>query len=237
MKGAHKLSETSPIADSKQWQRARRPEHKAARRDAILAAAVSLLDEQGVEGATLTEIARRAGLSKANCYRYYESREAILLSVTLDEARAWNASIVDRLTLLAGSGDIDSVARVFAQASAERPRLCMLVSTLSSVLERNVSAETIAAFKRAFHPVLLGSGDALSLAVPNLAADQVETFLFSIGMMTAGAWPSANPVPAVAEVLEQEEFAHSRIDFESTLFAHARVVLYGLLASREKDDD
>jgi AcrR family transcriptional regulator len=151
MKVSHRLSDEDRTPDSTEWQRARRPEHKAARRDAILAAAISLLDEQGVEGATLTEIARRAGLSKANCYRYYESREAILLSVTLDEARAWTTSIVDRLTSLAGSGDIDGVAQVFASTSAERPRLCMLISCLSSVLERNVSAEAIASFKRAFH--------------------------------------------------------------------------------------
>lgn len=231
MKRSENLSGDDPVVHSKDWQRARRPEHKAERRDAILAAAVSLLDEQGVEGATLTEIARRAGLSKANCYRYFESREAILLAVTLDEARAWTISVVDRLTLLAGSGDIDAVARVYSQASAERPRLCMLISALSSVLERNVSAEAVATFKRAFHPIILGSAEALRAAISELRAGQVEAFLLFIGMLTAGTWPNANPAPAVVEVLKRKEFSHGRIDFEATIFAHARVVLYGLLAA------
>ena len=231
MKGSQNLSGDDSVVHSKEWQRARRPEHKAERRDAILAAAVSLVERQGVEGTTLTEIARRAGLSKANCYRYFESREAILLSVTLDETEAWTASVIDRLTPLAGSGDIDAVAKVYSRASAERPRLCMLISALSSVLERNVSVEAVATFKRAFHPIILGSADAFRAAIPELPAEQVGTFLLFEGMFTAGTWPNANPAPAVAEVLQHEEFSHGRIDFEATLFAHARVVLYGLLAA------
>lgn len=235
MKGSQKLSGDDSAVHSKEWQRARRPEHKAERRDAILAAAVSLLDERGVEGTTLTEIASRAGLSKANCYRYFESREAILLSVTLDEAEAWTASVVDRLTPLAGSRDLDAVAQVYAESSAERPRLCMLISALSSVLERNVSAEAIAEFKRAFHPLILGSADVLRAAIRELTARQIEAFLLFIGMFTAGTWPSANPSPAVEEVLEHEEFAHARIDFETTLFSQSRIVLYGLLAAPDEE--
>ena len=60
------------------WQRARRPEQKQQRQSAIIAAARKLVDEGGVDNATLSAIAKSAGISKANCYRYYESREAIL---------------------------------------------------------------------------------------------------------------------------------------------------------------
>ena len=79
--------------DTESAYRARRPEHKRERREAILAGARRLLDAEGVEGATLSAIARAAGLSKANCYRYFESREAILLAVILDEARAWLGTV------------------------------------------------------------------------------------------------------------------------------------------------
>ena len=91
------------------WQRARRPEQKAERRRAILEATLALVDESGVEGATLSEIARRAGLSKANCYRYFESREAILLELTLADSAAWMTDIEGCLAELAGSGDVDAV--------------------------------------------------------------------------------------------------------------------------------
>ncbi len=92
-----KSVQTVPARPAAEWQRARRPEQKAERRDAIVAGALSLLDEEGVEGTTLSEIARRAGVSKANCYRYFESREAILLAVAIDEARGWAAELANRL--------------------------------------------------------------------------------------------------------------------------------------------
>lgn len=91
---------------------------------------------------------RASGVSKANIYRYFESREAILLAVTLDEAEAWLGEVTTRLAPLAGSGDIRAVAEVFATKMSTRPRACALLSSLSSVPERNVGVELIAAFKR-----------------------------------------------------------------------------------------
>ncbi len=212
------------------WQRARRPEHKAERRSAILSAAVCLLDEQGVEGATLSEIARRAGLSKANCYRYFESREAILLAVSIDETTAWAEALARRLEPLAGSSDVEEVARAFARSMSERPRLCMLISALSSVLERNVSAETVVEFKRAFNDRVFGSSAGLCAALPELSKEQAERFLLFHGLAVAGTWPNANPGPVVEEVLQRAEFAPRRLDFGRVIEEHGRTVLRGLLA-------
>ncbi len=101
-----------------------------------------------LESRSLSEIARASGISKANIYRYFESREAILLAVTLAEAETWLGEVTTRLAPLAGSGDIRAVAEVFATTMSTRPRGCALLSSLSSVLERNVGVELIAAFKR-----------------------------------------------------------------------------------------
>ena len=61
------------------FERARQPEQKELRREAILEAATELLAEKGLHDISLSAIARRAKLSKANLYRYFESREAIFL--------------------------------------------------------------------------------------------------------------------------------------------------------------
>ena len=206
------------------------------RREAITAAARDLLDEVGVDGATLSDIARRAGLSKANCYRYFETREAILLALAIDEARSWSATLRARLGSLSGSGDVVAVADVLARATAEHPRLCALLSALSSVLEHNVSAGAVAAFKRTFNGLIFGTADAFHSAIPELSTEQFETFLRLSGPFVAGIWPSANPPPAVAEVLAQEEFASLRVQFEPTLAAHARLLLTGLLAETRHED-
>ena len=69
---ADRDQEDLPDSRREEWQRARRPGEKAARREAILSAARSLLDDEGVEGTTLSEIGRESGVSKASCYRNFE---------------------------------------------------------------------------------------------------------------------------------------------------------------------
>jgi len=214
------------------WQRARRPEQKAERRRAILEATIALLDEVGIEGATLSEIARRSGLSKANCYRYFESREAILLELTLAESSEWMKEIADRLGPLAKSRDLDAVADVFVSSTVARPRLCTLYSAIYSVMERNVSPSGVAEFKREFHAGVFGSSEAITRALPSLTTDDADQFILFMGFFIAGAWPSANPAPGVADALEQAKPAMQPRDFRTTLLAHTRVVLRGLLAER-----
>ena len=214
------------------WLRARRPEHKQERREAILAAARRLLDTDGVEGATLSAIAREAGLSKANCYRYFESREAILLTVILDEARAWAREVDARLQALAGQSSVDAVVEVFVRTTVERPRLCMLFSSLWSVLERNVSIESVADFKRNFLEVSFAPVDSVTTVLPTMSAEDVYSFTTFFFLFVAGSWPAANPAPIVVEVLEREEFAGHCIVFEPVLRAHAQTVLRGLLAEQ-----
>ncbi|HEU0222902.1 MAG TPA: helix-turn-helix domain-containing protein, partial [Paracoccaceae bacterium] len=67
------------------FQRARSPEQKAHRRRAILEAAAALLAEGGIEATTLAAIAERAGLVKSNLYRYFESREEILMWLFVED--------------------------------------------------------------------------------------------------------------------------------------------------------
>jgi len=65
------------------FQRARSPERKQLRRMAILQAASDVLARDGIEATSLNAIARQAGMVKSNIYRYFESREEILLRLML----------------------------------------------------------------------------------------------------------------------------------------------------------
>src|SRR5579862_7687727 len=51
------------------------------RRNAILLAAVELFKEKGYERASMNELARRLGGSKATLYGYFESKESLFVAV------------------------------------------------------------------------------------------------------------------------------------------------------------
>ena len=52
-----------------------------ARREAIVEAAATLFQEMGYERASMNELARRLGGSKATLYSYFPSKEALLVAV------------------------------------------------------------------------------------------------------------------------------------------------------------
>jgi len=64
------------------FQRARQPEQREERRAHLLTTARAML-EGGVDlrALTLNALAREAGMAKSNVYRYFETREALLLEL------------------------------------------------------------------------------------------------------------------------------------------------------------
>src|SRR6201996_7748404 len=143
-------TDASRDAQPATFQRARRPEQREARRQAILDVAEAMLTQDPTAEISLREISRRVGLATSNVLRYFESREAIFLELVARESTGWLDALereLDELKPATGVGACERVAAIWAGTLAERPTLCELWSVMSSVLERNVTVETVRAFK------------------------------------------------------------------------------------------
>jgi AcrR family transcriptional regulator len=68
-------------------------------RDALVDAAVQLLDEGGPEAVTLREVGRRAGVSHNAPYKHFAGKEALLAAVAARELRRQNAAMSTTTTL------------------------------------------------------------------------------------------------------------------------------------------
>lgn len=212
------------------WHRARQPEQKEQRRVAILSAATELFDTLGLDGTSLSAIARESGLSKANLYRYFESREAILLEVAAAEQALWVADLESRLAPLAGSDDLESLAAACARSLTVRPRFCTLLPVIPTVLEHNMTVEGVAEYKARSAPLLVRVANAIHAAVPSLGMPEVLEFMRFVYLSAGATWAAANPPPNVAAVLCRAEFAMMAVDFEASMKRHAMVLLQGLTA-------
>ena len=212
------------------WQRARRPEEKEERRTSILQAAAKLLDNEGMEGTGLNAIAREAGISKPNLYRYFESREAILLELLLEEHRSWAKSFRQKLARVNGTGDPQKIADAFAGSIAGRKRYCVLIGALATVLERNVGAETVREFKRELQGENLHLTSTLQEKLPTLKEEEAYRVLAMMLMAASGMWPHSHPSPVVQEVLKEPEFAGMKFNFKDTVREHTCLLLRGILA-------
>src|SRR5258705_8279299 len=105
--------------DGSDFQRARSPEAKQQREDAILAAARSLGAKRGIRQITLTDIAEAVGMHKSALLRYFETREQIFLHLTAEDWREWSAVLRAKLERVAGSPTAAKVASAFSTTLAD----------------------------------------------------------------------------------------------------------------------
>lgn len=209
-----------------QYQRARRPEQKQERREAILAAARGAAGERYVREISLGDIAERVGLSKSNLLRYFESREDIFLQLLLREWEDWRVDAAGRLR--SGRATPGSVARTLAQTLAARPLLCDLISEMSSVLERNVSLSTVQAFKAQSLDMVDDLGAVVAERLPELTRAQAREAVAAALIITAGLWPIANPAPHVSAMYaELPELTRAHVDFEPRLEGLLKALIMG----------
>ena len=217
------------------FQRARSEEQREVRRRAILGTAAAMLAEMPVAEVTLNELSRRVGLAKSNVLRYFESREAVLLELLDSAWQEWLAALeadlggaIDAPAPPAGRGD--QLAAALAASLAARPVLCDLLSAQAAVLERNVSTQVAAAYKRA---ALADVGRwAADPATWMSSASATRSGSRAGAVLVAGAlWAHAQPSAALLAAYEADPaLAVMRTDFTATLREVLEVLVAGLLA-------
>ncbi len=212
------------------FQRARRPEHKRQRYEAILTAARALAERDGVRAVSLADIAADVGMHKSALLRYFETREEIYLHLAAHDWRDWVTAVHADLADLA-PGDAAGVAATLATTLAARPLLCDLLTHAPLNLERNVSLESARRFKHA----AIGSVDEIATGVRTVLPDLTEAGAFdlvgSVTMIAAGLWQIGHPTPTLAALYAEEpRLGHANLPFVPTLTRLAETIIRGLLA-------
>ncbi len=189
-----------------------------------------LREQPDVAQLSLSALSRRARMAKSNVYRYFGSREELLLEVLGEQWRGWSEEL-QRETALVPPQTINDLARVFSATAARRPVLCQLTSALPSVLEHNVSVEAVRRFKETSLLLLDQVAAHCHQKIPVLGVEQYRELLNAIITSIVGLWPLAHPSPVVAEVLVEPRFAPFRHDFAQELERSIVLLGEGLLAT------
>jgi AcrR family transcriptional regulator len=218
------------------FQRARSAGQREERRRAILGAASAMLAEMPVAQVTLNELSRRAGLAKSNVLRYFESREAVLLEMLESSWQDWLAQLDKGLEAAVGPaaplpGRRDQLAAELASSLASRPMLCDLISAQAAVLERNVSPEIAAQYKRASIAGIAALGRLARRCVPELGENEAFRLAGATVMMSGALWPHTQPSAALLAAYEADPaLADMRLDFATALREMVQVMIAGTLA-------
>ncbi|WP_433574834.1 TetR family transcriptional regulator [Nocardia brasiliensis] len=218
------------------FERARTPEAKRVRQDAILAAAARLATADGVREVTASAIAEAVGMHKSAMLRYFETREDIFLQLATQAWEDWSVAVRAELAELAGrpsagraewNRTAGEVAAVLARSLAERPLFCDLLAHTPLNLERNVSLERVKAFKTGAIAVVADVSAALCTVTP-LRLDQAHSVVATATAMAGAMWQMAAPTTNLREFYRAEpELAHAVVEVEPRLTDIIEALLTG----------
>ena len=183
------------------FRRARQPEQKEQRREAILAAARGLALQAGVARVSLGDIATAVGLVKSNVLRYFGTREEIYLQLTMRDGTDWADAVVRRLHDATG---IDEMAAALADSFAERVLYCDPISHAETMLEHNVSVEVLHGYKLWAISTYSRVGGHIATACPELTDAEGASVVFAAGAFVGRLHPITRPPAALAELYARE---------------------------------
>jgi Tetracyclin repressor-like, C-terminal domain len=118
-----------------------------------------------------------------------------------------------------------------AASLASRPVLCDLFSAQAAVLERNVSPQVAAAFKRTAMGCVAAPGRLIVTCVGEHGEHDSFRLAGATVMVAGAVWPSAQPSAAMLAAYRADpELAAMRLDFTATVRDVLEVLISGLLA-------
>jgi AcrR family transcriptional regulator len=140
--------------------RARSPEHKQERMDAIMAAADELFAERPYHQITMGAIAEQLGWSRSNLYKYAATQEEVFLALHSAKNRAWIEALAAEL---AGAPmPAPAFARTWAEVTERHAGFLRYQEIIIAIIESNVTLERLTAFKRDFAEILPPITDVLA---------------------------------------------------------------------------
>jgi AcrR family transcriptional regulator len=219
------------------FQRARSEEQREIRRRAILETAAAMLAEMPLADISLNELSRRVGLAKSNVLRYFESREAILLDLLSQLAQDLYVEVSEGIPAAVDAEAgvrqrVASTAAALAAAFARHGMLCELLAAQAGVLERNVSTETIARYKREGYESLARFSALLRQVVPELSAAQAQDAARAVLIAVGAYWTHAHPPRAVLDAYALDpSLVFLPEQFQGALARVVDVLILGVLAA------
>ncbi|MCI2421636.1 TetR family transcriptional regulator [Saccharopolyspora sp. K220] len=209
------------------FQRARSAEAKQQREQAILDAATRLGAERGIRQVTLTDIAEAVGMHKSAMLRYFETREQIFLKLTAAGWRDWSAELRARLGRLRPGASAAVIARAFADSLVARPMFCDLLAQAPLNLERNVSLESVRAFKLVTLDEVVAISAGLQRLLP-LAERECVDVIATATSLAGALWQMATPGPQVQALYRSDpRLAHAVVEVGPRLIRILTATLSG----------
>lgn len=209
------------------WQRARSEEQKQQRISEIVSATARIYKKQSFKAISFALIAKEAGFTRSNLYKYFSSKEEIFLSFLMQDMRLWCADLLNTCRR-SKIKSINKFASVWVKTLVKQKRFLDLLSLLPTFLEKNVTEQNLVDFKRSAVNELTVLSELLCEMFPALSPQKAGEFMELQLASVIGLYQITNLSEVQRKVLEYPEFKHMKIDFNTYLQKSVECLLKGL---------
>ncbi len=209
------------------FERARSEEHVLERKKEILTACATLFDQYGFDGVNLKAIGTLTSFTRPAIYKYYRSKEEILLELFTEDLKLWDKDV---LTIINSNETMDkeTYAKALTESFIKYPRLLKLLSILFSSLEKNSSLDKLISFKKEMHDHTLNFILSLDKFFPQASREEKNHFMTSAISLVLGLYPYTHLSDKQIEAIKKSGVPHITPDFETTLALSLKLLLSDL---------
>lgn len=179
----------------------------------------------------MDRVAARAGVAKGTVYRYFSTREELLLSVwELDHERWLEGAAADIASHSVPIDDRHLVDSIVGSA-VDRPRFCRLHGLVHPALEGNLAPAAVRRFKVRYRNRMEGTARRVAPFAIEISAARLLRWLLALDAVMAGLLPLAAPPATVEMAFEDPELHGLVLDVEAELRLVAAATLAAIRRS------
>lgn len=198
-------------------RRARNPQDKEARRQAIMDVAIEALSQRPYHDISVVYLAEQLELSKSTLYLYFPTKEALYTDIIIEHHQQWSLSVEDALLDQVAPTPPHVVAALLTATLLENNPLAHLLTLLHQDIEHALSVEQAMNLRRRLRDDLLPLSEHLERLLPSLVMGDGFRFLICAHALVCGLWPLAHPAPNVKRTLDALDLSMFRMDFAGEL--------------------
>lgn len=192
------------------WKRARSKHQKEERIKEILSAAASLFHSLSFEKVSILLIAKEAGFTRSNIYRYFKTKEEIFLELYIEDVIEWKHQILNSVV---GDETPEEFVNLWVKILIKQERLLELTPLLALNLEKNSSESIYFKTKKRIYKEVEEVGKIISDLFPNLDYESIIQFLITQHALVAGLSPMCRYNDMQEKVLKENNLNNLKLNF------------------------
>ncbi len=209
------------------FQRARTDKHIQERIKEIISAASEIYNSSGYEGLSFSAISKLTKFTRPTIYKYFNTKEEILLKILISDAESWVASLTNsfKLNKIYSIGEI---ADIWVDTISKNHRLLNLYSMLFTAIEKNVSLEALVEFKKAFINLQESIVKLVSQLFPKAEMDDIESFIANHLALALGLYPMCELCEIQIQAIELSGVHYTPPNFKTVFKSNLYQQMYCL---------